>query len=230
MHCLNNAIIMKKDLSLLIALRDNNYYFVEEGDYIIGVYDAEEYYKKTGLYDFNYDLLFEIASSCNVERFLIINTDYFGGVGEQDCTLFHSYNENTKKYIHQICKSINNGLNILGIELLVKDPKDPNYIDEFDFLSLGKYRDNDSFIPEEELEEIFLKELAEKKEKEDLSYNEWKTRFESFDELTKLKLISVLLSGHLESSISPFSDHYNQKDDSAIIEFNRNLARYLSDK
>ena len=71
-----------------------------------------------------------------MERFLIINTDYFGGVGEQDCTLFHSYNENTKKNIFiKFGKSINNGLNILGIELLVKDPKDPNYIDEFDFLS-----------------------------------------------------------------------------------------------
>jgi len=62
------------------------------------------------------------------QDFITVNTDYFGGAGEQSCRLYQS---GTRKKL----KDINEGLKILGV---IKKTHD-----EFDAVELSDFRTND---------------------------------------------------------------------------------------
>ncbi len=80
------------------------------------------------------EILKNISDNKENVLFAIIQTDYFGGQGEQYANVF-KYNINVAPEI----KKINEALNILGI-------KRSNYKDEFETIGLDKIRSNPEYL------------------------------------------------------------------------------------
>jgi len=82
------------------------------------------------------------------QDFAVIWTDYFGGAGEQGCTLFQAFKpdhvcDKCGTTLHSKAKdlkTINDGLKILGVIR--------NDSDEFDAINLGHFRDNNDIYDE----------------------------------------------------------------------------------
>lgn len=68
-------------------------------------------------------------------EYIEVNTDYFGGIGEQSC-IYYKRGEFPKNL-----QSINEGLILLGV-------KKESGMDEFDTVGLGNYRSNEDITPE----------------------------------------------------------------------------------
>lgn len=73
-----------------------------------------------------------IANEIGLEKFALIQTDYFGGIGEQ----YVSYFENERKILSEV--GVNEALKSLGVK--TKDNQD-----EFDALNLGEYRESEYY-------------------------------------------------------------------------------------
>ncbi|WP_452222087.1 hypothetical protein [Lacinutrix salivirga] len=73
-----------------------------------------------------------IAKEIGLEKFALIQTDYFGGIGEQ----YASYFEDERKILSEV--GINEALKSLGVK--TKDNQD-----EFDALNLGEYRESEYY-------------------------------------------------------------------------------------
>ena len=69
------------------------------------------------------------AQALGISRFALINTEYFGGIGEQYATVY----ENGKRTLDVTSDGINQALSMIGVTRA-----DGN--DEFDSIGLGKYR------------------------------------------------------------------------------------------
>jgi len=100
------------------------------------------------------------------KKYLNISTDYFGGCGEQECSIFIPELNFGKKYpdIEMIeCNSINDGLRRLG---LIKNSD----CDEFDTIGLGNYRNNSDFK--------FKKDMGPKEDLR-MSFSDWMKKLQS---------------------------------------------------
>lgn len=75
------------------------------------------------------------AREIGIKRYAIINTDYFGGVGEQYAAVY----EDGKVIMKTEEGRINKALKLLGVKCT------PGY-DEFDSIGLGKYRSFDDLF------------------------------------------------------------------------------------
>lgn len=73
-----------------------------------------------------------IAKEIGFDKFALIQTDYFGGFGEQYASFF----ENGQKLLNEV--SINEALKKLGVERKGNQ-------DEFDSLNLGEYRNSEYY-------------------------------------------------------------------------------------
>lgn len=67
-------------------------------------------------------------------KYIEIHTDYFGGIGEQNCTCY------TRGEFPKKLETINEGLKFLGVEK-------ESGMDEFDTVGLGNYRSNEDISP-----------------------------------------------------------------------------------
>ena len=77
--------------------------------------------------DWACELVYHFANELGMERYAIIQTDYFAGIGEQSASLYKKGNLIIEN------KSINDVLKELGV-------KRKHFADEFDTLNLGEYR------------------------------------------------------------------------------------------
>lgn len=78
------------------------------------------------------ELIFYFAKELGLEKYAIIQTDYFGGIGTQSASLY----ENGKPIITE--KSINEVLHILGVSRTQEK-------DEFEMINLQEYRDSEYY-------------------------------------------------------------------------------------
>jgi len=75
------------------------------------------------------------AEALKIEKFALIQTDYFGGVGEQWATVY----ENGMRTFKTTEGGINSALSKIGVVKAASK-------DEFDTVGLGKYRDFDDYF------------------------------------------------------------------------------------
>lgn len=110
-----------------------------EGDFAIialNPYHSDHWAEKLGIDHYSFsDMLFdnqvtrEFAKILKIEKYALINTEYFGGVGTQSATVY----ENNKRIFKVTEGGINRALALIGV---VRE----NNKDEFECLNLGKYR------------------------------------------------------------------------------------------
>ena len=79
---------------------------------------------------FDRAITLKFASMLGIETFALIETDYFGGFGEQFATVY----ERDKRVFDVTSDGINQALRLVGVE------RAPG-LDEFDTIGLGKHRD-----------------------------------------------------------------------------------------
>lgn len=87
--------------------------------------------------DWDCELTHFMAKEIGLKQFVLIETDYFGGIGEQ----FASYYDNGKKVLHEV--RINEALAYLGVQ-----PKAD--LDAFDTLNLSEYRNSEYYYWEQD--------------------------------------------------------------------------------
>ena len=130
------AIITQEQFDHTVAQKYDLPIFQEHGYYIIALNNSHSDFwaEKLGIVDDEeHDIILDCGIThyfCNaldLNCYAIINTDYFGGVGEQKANVY-VYG---KRILHLV--SINDALKHLGV---IADRNK----DEFDTLNLGKYR------------------------------------------------------------------------------------------
>ena len=72
----------------------------------------------------------EFARLIGIEKFALVSTEYFGGVGEQFATVY----DQNKRIFDVTEDGINQALNLIGVQKA-------KGLDEFDSIGLGKHRD-----------------------------------------------------------------------------------------
>ncbi|SRR6266403_1017227 len=136
MHSINIVIVDKENLQIIaekfkvhsVKLADNNHneFFaipIEEFNRNAPIVDFDEH--------FDFDQTLKPVSEDLNAKYVIAQTDYFGGFGEQSAILVDNNNVSH-------CERINVALFNLGV---MKN----NSLDEFDTINLGDYRTNSDF-------------------------------------------------------------------------------------
>lgn len=118
------AIAYEDNFAIVILERESIYYW---GDKLNLSFESE-----SSTIDWACELVFYFAKELGFEKYGIIQTDYFGGIGEQCASLY----ENGKIVVQE--KSINEILCQIGV---IKN----SYKDEFDILNLGEYRSTEHY-------------------------------------------------------------------------------------
>ncbi|WP_196884895.1 hypothetical protein [Aureivirga sp. CE67] len=109
-----------------------------ENEYVIVIFELEamcqlaeildlSIKEKSEHLDWDCDLTMFLAKEIGMKKFALIQTDYFGGFGEQ----YAAYFENGEKVLHNV--TINEALKELGV-------RRSEELDEFDTINLGEYR------------------------------------------------------------------------------------------
>lgn len=123
-----------KEFVLAAAFEDNFVIILLD---LYSMIELEEIYNKSTKsesknLEWDCELTQFLAKKIGLEKFVLIKTDYFGGIGEQYAT----YYENGLKILTEV--SINETLQKLGVER-------KNNLDEFDSLHLDDYRDSEYY-------------------------------------------------------------------------------------
>jgi hypothetical protein len=113
------AIAYEDNFAIVILERESIYYW---GDKLNLSFDSE-----SDTIDWACELTFFFAKELGIEKYAIIQTDYFSGMGSQCASLY----ENGKAVIKE--KDINEALHELGVSRTHEK-------DEFDMINLSEYR------------------------------------------------------------------------------------------
>jgi hypothetical protein len=118
------AIAYEGNFAIVILERESIYYW---GDKLNLSFESE-----SNNIDWACELIFYFAKELGLKKYGIIQTDYFGGIGEQYASLY----ENGNILLNE--KSINEILREIGVNK-------NSFKDEFDTLNLGEYRGTEQY-------------------------------------------------------------------------------------